>query len=270
MMPHAGSCSVLASVTVVLLGLGAAATVHAQHEPESATEEPTRQVPREAIELYQRAREAYRHGRYADAALNLERALVLDPGSPTLLYNLARVYELLGELERAIGAYRQYLRVIPETDTAERERTEAAIIRLQGAQTYQRPDEGVYSQPLYVTQRGVADELFWATLVGGGVVTLAAVLVGLIAAAMDADAAGFRLGRDGDARSWQERIDAVRTLAVAADVVGVVGGATLVGAFLLWVLREQTVELYPEARRTPVASWGPGPGELGMGVGLRW
>jgi tetratricopeptide (TPR) repeat protein len=259
-----GSCAVAIAV------LGGVPAVRAQEEPERGDSGSTRVTPRESIELYQRAREAYRHGRYAEAARDLENALVLDPGSPTLLYNLARVYELAGELERAIAVYRRYLRVIPENDTAERERTEAAIVRIQGAQSYRRPDEEIYSQPLYVSQRGVADEAFWATLAAGGVITVSAAVIAILAAQMDAEMGAFTIGRDGDASEWQARLDSVRALATAADVVGATGGATLVAAFLLYILREQSVELYPEARRAPSASLAPGPGEFGLGARLRW
>src|SRR5687768_16655883 len=100
------------------------------------SETPSRDAPREAVELFQRAREHYHNGRYAEAAADLESALVLDPGSPTLLYNLGRVYELAGDLERAIDVYRRYLPVIPSSDAAERDRTQAAIRRLEGAREY--------------------------------------------------------------------------------------------------------------------------------------
>lgn len=209
-----------------------------------------RQTPREAVELFQRAREEYQTGRYAEAARDLENALVLDPGSPTLLYNLARVYELSGEHDRAIATYRTYLRVID--DEAERERTEAAIRRLEGAREYVRPDEEAYTQPLYVTQRGIADDAFWGTLIAGAAITLGGAALA-IATAITSDAAqGFVLGLDGEADQRRAMFDDAGTLAIATDVVGGVGGATLLVAGLLWLLREERVELYPTAS-APVA-----------------
>lgn len=205
----------------------------------------TAAAPRPAVELFQRAREHYRHGRYEDAAADLEQALALDPGSPTLLYNLGRVYELWGEHDRAIATYERYLAVIPSDDEAERERTDAAIQRLRGAREYVRPDEEAYSQPIYVSQRGVDDELFWATFATGAVVTLSAAALALTTVLMRDDATRFRIGGDGELADRQQRFDTVATLALATDVVGAVGGAALLTAGLLWLLRERTVELYP-------------------------
>jgi tetratricopeptide (TPR) repeat protein len=214
------------------------------------TSTPSREAPRESIELFQRARDHYQNGRYAQAAGDLERALALDPGSPTLLYNLARVYELSGEHERAVTIYQRYLEVIPESDLAERQRTELAIRRLEGAQEYTRPDEEAYSQTLYVQQRGVADELFWTTLVIGGVATLVAVGLAIATSISDASLGSFVLGPDGDLGDREDLIDRTSTLALATDVTGGVAGGVLLGAVLLWVLRERTVELYPDGTTT--------------------
>jgi tetratricopeptide (TPR) repeat protein len=245
---------VVASVLVLAPAAGAA------QDPEGTADAAGHQRPREAIELFQRAREEYQTGRYAEAASDLERALVLDPGSPTLLYNLARVYELSGDLPRAIQGYRSCVRVT--TDENERARTELAIRRLEGAQEYRRPDEEEYSQALYVTQRGVADEAFWATLVAGGLVTLGGAGVAIAAAIADGAASGFVLGPDGNAAAYEAQRNTVATLALAADIVGAVGGATLLTAVLLWVLRERSVEMFPQ--HAPTVSVSP------TGLTMHW
>ena len=51
----------------------------------------------------------------ADAVELLVRAREIHP-EPVLLYNLARAYEALGELDEALAAYRQYLTERPDTE----------------------------------------------------------------------------------------------------------------------------------------------------------
>lgn len=248
-----------------VVALGAALLVAAASPPSARAQEPSdggpaaateRVAPRESVELFQRARDHYQNGRYVEAATDLENALVLDPGSPTLLFNLARVYELSGEHESSIRIYRLYIRVIPESDVAERERAEAAIRRLEGAQEYTRPDEDVYSQPIYVGQRGVADDAFWITLGVGAGITLAGAALAIATALTRDEATLFTIGPDGGVQDRQAKFDAVSGMAIATDVVGAIGAATLLASGLLWVLRERTVELYPEGRG-PVVMLGP-------------
>lgn len=231
-------------VPCLVLVFLASAPVAAQ-ESEGA---PSAERPREAVELFQRARDHYRHGRYSEAADDLERALVLDPGSPTLFFNLARVYELWGQIDRAVRTYELYLQVIPAEDDAERERTEATIVRLQGSREYVRPDEDAYLEPLYVSERGVADELFWVVGATGAAATLTAAVMAIVSTLAHDDARAFVVGRDGGLSERQAQFDGAATLALVTDIVGATGGAALLTAGLLWLLRERTVELYPEVR----------------------
>ena len=62
----------------------------AQAEEHQTTE---REPPAGAIERYNRGRAHYQAGRYREALAELEKALALDPNSPNLVYNVARVYE---------------------------------------------------------------------------------------------------------------------------------------------------------------------------------
>ena len=57
----------------------------------------------------------------------------LDPESPTLAYNLARVYELMGEFERSAEYYALLIAITPEDDE-QRQSAEAALERVRGAQ----------------------------------------------------------------------------------------------------------------------------------------
>jgi tetratricopeptide (TPR) repeat protein len=75
----------------------------------------------------------YRAGRYRAAIVELQTALLLDPKSKDLLYNLALVHEKLGELDEAIACLEQY--ALLEPDQAEVRRAELTVERLRGARS---------------------------------------------------------------------------------------------------------------------------------------
>lgn len=226
--------------------------------------------PPEAVELFQSAREHYREGRYPDAAADLERALILDPTSATLRYNLGRVYELLGQLENAREQYARYLDLLPADQADERERTAATIARLDGAiasgVAHPTPEPQAAQEPLreltgsvLVRERGVADEAFFIT--GGA--GLAALVVAAITGGLALDRAA---ARDGLVLSEPGQIDAyhaeyasldseARALGLTTDILIGAGAAALVASLLLFVLREREVER--EIRRDEARAWEP-------------
>lgn len=71
-------------------------------------QDTTTDPERRAYELFRQSEAEYRAGRFAAAVALLEEAYRLD-AEPVLVYNLARAYEGMGDLERAIDAYRRYL-----------------------------------------------------------------------------------------------------------------------------------------------------------------
>jgi tetratricopeptide (TPR) repeat protein len=219
------------------LWLAAQGEVHAQD----------REVPEEAIQHYEQGREDFVAGRYREAIDHLEEALRLDPESATLTYNLARVHELLGEMETALEYYRRYLeRLSP--DDPERESTESTIRRITGA-LEQRQDETpapigpspAEPQPPRDSEPHTgsdnADALFW--LVGSGSVVLfaAGAVTGALALGKESQAQQFALGSDGDLDDWVRTANAADNLALATDLLLVAGGAALVSAVLLLTLR---------------------------------
>lgn len=211
---------------------------HAQaHEP-----------PPEAMTLFESARQHYRAGEYTAAAEDLENALVLDPAAPTLLFNLGRVYELQGDYARSLSAYRRLRAVTPPEQSEERDRTEQAIDRLEGAMEHQAPppppqESGEVEQgPTFVRERGVADMPFWITFVAGGIVGLTAAGCGIGALAAHGSADGFVLGRDGTPSDREAMYQQARDLGLAGDVLGGLGTAALIAAGLLFILREHTYE----------------------------
>jgi tetratricopeptide (TPR) repeat protein len=102
-----------------------------------AAEEPTT----EAKEHYRKGTAAYNLGRYREAAQEYERAyeLTLDPA---LLFNVGQAYRLAGDRQKAVIAYRSYLRSAPEGDR--RAVAEAKLKELESALNFDDPfaDEG--------------------------------------------------------------------------------------------------------------------------------
>jgi tetratricopeptide (TPR) repeat protein len=69
----------------------------------------------EARDLFSRGQAAYETGDYDTAVRSWERAYEIDP-RPLLQYNLAQAYERLGQLDRAVAAYRLYVENTPGED----------------------------------------------------------------------------------------------------------------------------------------------------------
>ncbi len=81
-----------------------------------------------AIDLFHRGGEAYRAGHFQEAIDLLKQAYEIEH-DPTLLYNLARAYENLGDLDNAVATYNAYLRDV--SDIKDRPAIEAKVATLQ-------------------------------------------------------------------------------------------------------------------------------------------
>lgn len=94
-------------LAVIALGLFAplqASAAEPAHPPPADPGDATSQ----ALTLYRLGSEAYDQGRFEDAAGLLLKAYSLHE-EPVILFNLARVYEGMGDLPKALDAYRAYL-----------------------------------------------------------------------------------------------------------------------------------------------------------------
>ena len=82
----------------------------------------------------------------------------MTPRRRTSVYNVARVYELLGEIDQAIAFYRRYRDMLPRQEQPERERTLTTLQRLEGARHVidHAPEPAEHQR-----KRGVADTPFW-------------------------------------------------------------------------------------------------------------
>lgn len=239
-----------------------------------AQDEPS-QPPPEALEYFQAGREHYSAGRYAEAAAAMERAIALDPNSETLVFNLARIYELLGELDKAIEYGRRF-RDMVAYDPAEVERADATLRRLDGArewlalrQAEQAPELRQLAPREIVRDRGVVDTAFWAVLASGAGLLAAGGILGGVALAKNNSANSIV---SANAFDREERIDLQSQadgLALTADITLIAGGATCVAALLLYLLRVRTYEreaVDPEAA-TAAVNIEAGPGAAALSVG---
>lgn len=251
-------------------------------------------TPPEALEAFRSARAHYEAGRYAEAVDDLERAFALDPRSPTLAYNLARVHELMGNLEEAVRHYRLYQQLLPEEQARETDRADATIRRLNGAMARQstqpaeaaapappaRPVEALRELPglVRIRQRGVADAAFWGMTVTAVVLLATGAIFGALALDTRDQANNFRVRSDGPD---PERLDALwdraRAYALVTDLTLTLGLVSAVSAMLLYLLRETTVERAPVREddagtqaRWLVPAFALGPGAAAILVGVAW
>lgn len=81
-----------------------------------------------ALELFAESRNAYRDGRFREAAELLAQAYRLDP-VPVLLYNQARAFEGLADFSSAVTAYEHYLARDPDAKDAGAIRERVANLR---------------------------------------------------------------------------------------------------------------------------------------------
>ncbi len=218
----------------------------------SAARAQRREPPAEAMQFFDEARVAYAEGRYEDAAVDLERALVLDLNAPTLLFNLGRVYELLGRYDDAIRVMLQLRAVTPLDATEELARTEQTLERLRGAREHAAPPPtvevvGTLEQgPTYVREHGVADDAFWGTLVAGGALVVSGAILGGLALAARGTLGTRVLGSSYSFEDYRAEHDRVRLIAGLSDGALAVGGATLIAAVVLFAARERTYEQWPD------------------------
>lgn len=200
--------------------------------------------PERAVELYQRGSEHYQAGRYHDAITDLKAALALDPESPNLLYNVARVSELLGNVSEAIEYYERYVELLPGSQAAERDEAQATIRRLEGARAElsAQAQAGGLREPVIVEVEapplGKADLLFWATA-GLGVVAIAgAATTGVMALQREKAVRDFVAGPDGSVGERAALTDEANALALGSDLLWATGALSLVGAVSLYFLRD--------------------------------
>ncbi|MEW5741366.1 MAG: PEGA domain-containing protein [Myxococcota bacterium] len=83
---------------------------------------------KKAKELFQRAQALYKQARYQEAIEKFEEAYAVRP-HPVIYFNIGKCYEQLNETPKALRAYRDYLRLMP--DAKDRDNVTDAIANLE-------------------------------------------------------------------------------------------------------------------------------------------
>lgn len=220
--------------------------------PSAAQESSPHNPPPAAIDGYNRGRALYQAGRYREAVVELERALSLDPTSPNLVYNVARVHELLGDLDKATAFYERYRTMLPASEVAERERVDSILLRLEGARTQVKPvpagppTDSLRNPQLVrpappVVRRGVADGVFWTTATLGAAALIVGGTTGVFALRTQKRVEDFTVGPDGSLKAHDQLAERADRLALSSDVLLMVGTTFAVSSILLYTLREEAV-----------------------------
>lgn len=93
--------------------LVAAALTHAAvASADKSAAPPTRPTSTRAEDLFSASMDAYRRGDFKGAIELLEKVYAMDP-DPSILYNMGRAYEGLGDLPKAIEHYKRFLEKSP-------------------------------------------------------------------------------------------------------------------------------------------------------------
>jgi tetratricopeptide (TPR) repeat protein len=226
----------------------AASPAAAQSHP--ATKAPVATNPLEARKHYDHAKALYKQGSYREAIIELENALKFDPSGKELVYNLAVLHEKLGDIDEALTYFQRYSTMDLTQD--ERDKTEAAIKRLEGAK---REVVGENPKPPVVVQpppqppppappapvHGKIDAL----TIGAAALTIGGFAFGTVfalKAESEKPPAGFVTGKDGTFGTLQDRATTAHNEAVVADVGFGIGAAAAVGTILLYALRTRPAD----------------------------
>lgn len=241
------ACAVF--VTLATLAVPSA-VLRAQPSPEpreDAIRSPT--PPPEALAHYERGRSEYLAGRYREALHELKAALALDPNSPNLVYNVARVNEDLADLDEAIKYYRRYHTLLPASAQDEREKTEKTIRRLQGARDEQMQqrlanERNAPKQQVAQAQPGAgrADVAFWLVATTGLALAAGSGVTGFYALRREKEVGDFVLGKDGSFERRDKLRKEADKLALASDVMSIAAGVAIVSAIVLFFSRTNEPE----------------------------
>jgi hypothetical protein len=125
-----------------MTGIALALTLLISAEPAASDDNTAK-----ARAAFQWAQKLYKEARYASAIEKFEEAYRLKP-HPSILFNIGRCYEQLGEIPRALRSYRDYLKAMP--DAKDKEQVTSAILNLER----RLKDEGVQQLIVYTDPSG--------------------------------------------------------------------------------------------------------------------
>jgi tetratricopeptide (TPR) repeat protein len=202
-----------------------------------------------ALQLFSDGKKAYKQGDMQTAIKDLEAAYELEP-APVLLYNLARAYEGIGELEKAVSAYEHFLSAEPNAEDRGAIETRLATLKRQIAEQSQKqapaaPPE--VAPEVVVVPRSPSVAPFFVLAAGGAGVLLGGVFGGLALGENHSQNAPTTSQLDG-----QSAHDRATSFAVASDV-GFVAGGALIAAGVVWLIIDRSQTKGP----TRTGAWAP-------------
>ncbi len=203
-----------------------------------------------ADELVKQAGEAYRAGKYDDAASALEKAYAIDK-KPDTLFALAQAERLGGRCKDAIPHYKQVLEKMNDLNVAKLVQTNLSLCeRERGTDQPVKPD-GPAPQPQVITRVERHTDKLAVTLFATGTLAMGAGVGFYLSSLDNADAAKTARTID-DSNRLNDRADTQVTIALVAGGVGV-GLATY--AVVRWLSGGK------ESKSVAVI---PGPGSVGV------
>ena len=260
-----GALVLTSALATGALGIGAT--------PAYAQGKPSAQTPQaRGAELFNKGAEAYRRGEFQQAATLLLEAYGLDP-QPVLLYNLARAYEGLGNLDAAIDTYTRYLEADPKAPdrgaieqkvgTLKRQRDERLALEKQRDAERARADEAKakaerdrQAAPAPAPPPERSPSPFPYVVAGVGVAGLAAGAVfGLMATSKHDDAAAATTAQ----QSAIDQQNSAKSLATISTISFIAGGA-LVAAGVAWWVIDRRSSAKPSSGSTQSLRVGLAPG----------
>ncbi|HEY6461639.1 MAG TPA: tetratricopeptide repeat protein [Polyangiaceae bacterium] len=260
--------AVIAMTVTVVVGLLPVVSARAAPPADASSAAKDRD---QALALYRASTKAYEEGRFQDAVDLLTQAYGLEQ-EPVILFNLARAYEGLGDLEKAVDAYVRYLDRQPDASDRGSIEQRVATLNKQIADRktleQQRDEERARAEQARKaaedTQERVAREEqqrqgpgAWPWIIGGtGVAALGAgIVLGAVSHGKYEDAVGdaYRGPAESDYRTAQ-------SFATGANVAFVAGGV-LTAASVVWLVVER-LSRHEAAPASPAVVVGAFPGEF--------
>jgi hypothetical protein len=203
----------------------------------------------EAQEHFQRAKDLYQEGSYAQAVTELEAARALDPKAKDLVFNLGIVHEKLQKYDDAIADFRLYVDMEGVTP-AERQKAESIIKRIEGAKrealaaptaTADQGSAGAgdHAPPPRLPPASPPHGRIDAATIGAAAVSVVGLGVGATFGilALSTRPTGFVTGRDGTYDDLVAKTDDAHTFAIVSDVGFAVGAVALIATAWLFLSR---------------------------------
>jgi tetratricopeptide (TPR) repeat protein len=216
--------------------------------PAPARADEAQSPEQRALDLFDKSETAYQNGRFAEAAMYLRGAYALKP-DPVLLYNLARAYEGMGDLDRAVKAYQDFLAAEPSAkDRASIEMRVATLNK-------QIADREAARKRAALPPPRKPNAVPWIVAGAGALGLGTGAVLGVLSAKAHRDARD----ESGQTAAESDQADAKR-LATAANVALIAGGA-VIAIGVVWGL----LDLRASGRSTAFAPWAM-PGAAGIAL----